>query len=192
MPDIAAGPGSLTQVVQTSACSPCTLTARTGVALPSRRATDPCCPTRSPSPLRAPSTTRGRCISPTSATDHQHEHPQNRWIPSLQTPCDALCSGGSTVDAVLPASVVLSTLSSKGEERLTVRRCTAGGFVQPQAALESSTSDTPCRQPIRPACAVRLSRPETHPPHLRQKAWPPRSGASSVDRCPLTSCLRRP
>jgi hypothetical protein len=151
MPDIAAGPGYLTRVVQTSACSPCTLAARTGGAPLSRRATDPCCPTRSPSPLRAPATTRGRCLSPTSATDHQHEHPQNRWIPSLQTPCGALCAGGSAVDAVLPASAVLSTLSSKGEERLTERRCAAGGFVQPPAALESSTSDAPCRQPIRPA-----------------------------------------
>lgn len=183
-------------MVQTSACSPCTLAARTGVAPPSRRATDPCCPTRSPSPLRAPSTTRGRCISPTSATDHQHEHPQNRWIPLLQTPCDALCSGGSTVDDVLPASAVLSTLSSKGEERLTDWRCAACGFVQPPAALESSTSDAPCRRPLRPARGgpAQPARNASTPPSSKGTVFTPRSTFRQqvLSHFPLAQVVKEP
>jgi len=34
-----------------------------------------------------------RYLSPTSATDLQHEHPQDRLIPSLHTPCGVLCKG---------------------------------------------------------------------------------------------------
>jgi hypothetical protein len=129
MPDIAARPRSLTLAVQASARSPGTLAARIAPAPPSRGAADPCCPTRPPPPLRATATTRGRCLLPTSATDPQHEHPQNRSTPSQQPPCGALCAGESPVDASLPASAVPQTLSlNQGEERRTVRRCPAAAF----------------------------------------------------------------
>jgi hypothetical protein len=130
MPDIAARPRSLTLAVQASARSPGTLAARIAPAPPSRGAADPCCPTRSPPPLRATATTRGRCLSPTSATDPQHEHPQNRSTPSQRPPCGALCAGESPVDASLPASVVLQTLSLRFKKRSAVpyRRCPAAAF----------------------------------------------------------------
>jgi hypothetical protein len=52
----------------------------------------------------------GRCLSPTSATDLQHEHPQNRLTPLLQNAFRHLSAKvEGSVDAVLPASAVLST-----------------------------------------------------------------------------------
>jgi hypothetical protein len=77
--------------------SPSTFVARSAPAPLSRGAADPCYPSRSTSPLRAPATTRGRCLSPTSATDQQHEHPQNRLIPKLLPSCDVLRQGRRSV-----------------------------------------------------------------------------------------------
>jgi hypothetical protein len=157
MPDIAARPGSLTLAFQASARSPSTLATRIAPAPPSRGAADPCCPTRSPPPLRATATTRGRCLSPTSATDPQHEHPQNRLTPTHKPPCGALCAGKSPVDARLPAFVVLPTLSSM---RRGAPHRTGAALRRPFRRSQrswSSTSDAPCHQPIRPARAGRRS-----------------------------------
>jgi hypothetical protein len=105
--------------VSASARSPSTLTARSAPAPPSRGAADPCCPTRSPPPLRATKTTRGRCLSPTSATDQPYEHPQNRWTPSHVAPCGAAAWVEARLTPALQASAALSALSSKGEEHRT-------------------------------------------------------------------------
>jgi len=47
----------------------------------------------SPSPARGPRSLRGRCVSPTSATDSRHEHPAVRSIPGCAlvraAPCGA-------------------------------------------------------------------------------------------------------
>ena len=192
MPDIAARPRSLTLAVQASARSPGTLAARIAPAPPSRGAADPCCPTRPPPPLRATATTRGRCLLPTSATDPQHEHPQNRSTPSQQPPCGALCAGESPVDASLPASAVLQTLSlNQGEERRTVPALPCGGLFSRSQRSMSSTSDAPCHQPIRPARGGPSQRPGTLSPRPRQGSRLPRSRAPSIDRCPFAARLRR-
>lgn len=94
-----------------TARSPRTLLARHAPAPPSRGAAVPCYPTRSSSPSRAPRTTRGRCLSPTSATDLQHEHPRIRWIPALfcETPRGISSAGERSFDAALPASAEPAT-----------------------------------------------------------------------------------
>jgi hypothetical protein len=193
MPDIAARPGSLTLAVQASARSPGTLTARIAPAPPSRGAADPCCPTRSPPPLRATSTTRGRCLNPTSATDPQHEHPQNRSIPSPRSPCGDLRAGESPVDAGLPASAVLLTLSSSGgeERRTPCRRCPAAAFSAARSAHEARPLTLPVTRRSVPREAGQPGWPGTLSPRLRQETRLPRSRAPSIDRCPLAARLRR-
>jgi hypothetical protein len=58
------------------------LSSETSRAPLSRGATDPYYPARRQSPLRAMAATLERRLSPTSATDLQHEHRSNRSIPA--------------------------------------------------------------------------------------------------------------
>jgi len=83
MPDIAARPGSLALAGFASARSPDTLSPE--ALLPCRHAKRPTRATRRRRhrPRGRCRQYSGRCLSPTSATDPQHEHPRNRWTPRL-------------------------------------------------------------------------------------------------------------
>jgi hypothetical protein len=188
MPDIAARPRSLTLAVQASARSPGTLAARIAPAPPSRGAADPCCPARPPPPLRATATTLGRCLLPTSATDPQHEHPQNRSTPSQRPPCGTLRAGKRPVDAGLPASVVLSALSLNSRRGAPLRiGASLRRPFQLLATLVSSTSDAPCHHRSAPRKAGQTSSQGRFP-----RGSVKRHGVHAPERLPSTDAPSPP
>lgn len=95
----------------------------------------------------------GRCPSPTSATDPQHEHPRNRWTPRLLRLSAPSARVKDPVDASPPASVALLTLAAPQGTRSAGFRTGAAPWPACSAArvARSETSDAPCHRPGRPA-----------------------------------------
>jgi len=121
MPGIAAGPGSVRSPFSSSAfaqhpCHP----ERAGSRV--MGTVEPCYPTQPSSPSRAKTAAKERCLSPTSATDLQHEHRSDRVIPASRT----LATPSTQVEVRLTPSLQLQAslrrslaTKRKKEERRT-------------------------------------------------------------------------
>jgi hypothetical protein len=98
-----------------------------------------------------------------------------------------------SVDAVLPASAVLSTRSSKMKELSAdpVRRCPAMACF----SLSEGSKARPLTLPVATWSdllkSTLPSQPGPLPPHVRQEVRLSRPRVPSLNRCPLGACLRR-
>lgn len=141
-------------------------------------AVEPCYPTRPSSPSRVKTAAEERCLSPTSATDLQHEHRRYRSIPASRT----LATSSTRVEIRLTPSLQLqaglrryfATVREGGaphRSSAALRRRS-----RPRTTLEAQPSDASC-----PAFTAE----DRCRPRPRQEACRRRPEAPSIDRCPL-------